>query len=146
MSELETRVYFEAHGKHYSLAEARDSPEVWQAFLHRLGVHSDVHTDMWQTLSLLLLRGLRVQRLRNLPGQDHFLLLPFFASKPLFCSDLAREGLWNTENCCPDCHCGQRLIEHFLPDGRVAYLCCHTSFYIDSTGIQKGTDIHETTR
>jgi hypothetical protein len=113
------------------------SDQQWQSFLEALGLCIEPPAiDRWQTVSILLLLGLRVQRLTHwLDGEDRFLLLPTLAkSMPLTCIDLAKEGLWNTANCCKDCHGGQRgLIEHFMEDQRVAYLCCYSSFYLDHT-------------
>lgn len=116
----------------------------WQVFLARLGLLRQPPTiDRWQTLSLLLLLGLRVQRLEHwIDGEDRFLLLPTFASMPLTCQVLAREGRWNTLNCCQDCHGGQGgLIEHVLEDHRISYICCAASFYLDNCSACKKGEI-----
>ena len=81
MKALDERIYFVANKKHWSLRQARASPELWKAFLSdELGLslkgQGDSEIDQWQLIQWLFWLGkLRVWRVEHYL-EECFVLVP----------------------------------------------------------------------
>jgi len=125
------RTYFGMNGRKYAVDTA--PADVLCSFLDQHGYDMDDYEyrdNPWEmrrdALNTLLMQGkLRILRALEEPA------LQFFLAPPLSCCDLAKEFLWSTKYCCPDCHgIGGMLGKYTLTDRREAMVCCRACDYL----------------